>query len=92
MKPEDRYRERINKYLINDFEMDFEVWSECSTKRIDYILKCRESGYLFGLEVKKKEHLTGTKLGNYLKQASNYSNLKFKTKFLPVPEKILIFI
>jgi hypothetical protein len=79
MKPEDRYRKIINSHLIKKFEMEFEVWSECMTKRIDYILKCRESGYLFGLEVKSKEHLTGTKLGEYLKQASSYSKLKFKT-------------
>jgi len=36
--------------------------------------------------------LTGTNLGMYLIQAANYSNYEFKTKFIQVPIKILIFI
>lgn len=92
MTPEEKYRYKINKVLLEYFYLDDEVWSDCGTKRIDYALKCKKSGIIFGLEVKKQEHLRGVELGNYLLQASNYSELKFNTIFSKEPIRLMIFI
>lgn len=92
MNPEEKYRKIIDIQFIKYFDIDSEVWSECGTKRIDYVLHCKRSNVLFGIEVKKSEHLRGVELGKYLLQAHNYSKIKFKTKFSNKPEKMLIFI
>lgn len=78
---EQEYRNRIDKTLEYYFNIDREVWSDDGKKRIDYVLQCKESKVLFGLEVKRKMIHKGSEIGKYLKQASNYSKLKFKSKF-----------
>lgn len=87
---EQEYRTKIDMTLEHYFDIDREVWSVCMNKRIDYVLRCRKSGVLFGLEVKKKEIHKGTAIGKYLLQASEYSKLVFRSKFGLT--KMLIFI
>jgi len=87
---EQDYRNNIDKVLIKYFDIDTEVWSVCMNKRIDYILRCKKSGVLFGLEVKQKNIHKGTEIGKYLLQASEYSKLVFRSKFGLT--KMLIFI
>ena len=84
------YRIKIDKTLEQYFYIDREVWSVCGSKRIDYVLKCKESDVLFGLEVKDKIIHRGAKIGEYLKQASNYTTLEFNSKFDKT--KIPVFI
>lgn len=75
------YREKIDPFLKKYFNIDTEVWSVDMTARIDYVLQCKESNILFGLEVKDKIIHRGTQIGKYLKQAERYSKLEFKSKF-----------
>jgi hypothetical protein len=90
LKPEAEFRDRIDKVLDQYFEKEIEVVSVCKSKRIDYVLKCKTSGVIFGLEVKSMQRMRGQKFGLYLKQASNYSSLLWNTKFGKI--KLLIFI
>jgi len=78
---EQEYRNKIDPFLNTYFELDAEVKSQDKTSRIDYVLRCRQSGKLFGLEVKKKDIQQGSKMGKYLKQALRYSTKTFKSKF-----------
>lgn len=87
---EQDYREKIDKYLVDYFYIDREVWSTDKTSRIDYVLECKESCVLFGLEVKDKTIRRGAQVGEYLKQALRYSDLEFDSKF--GVKKIPIFI
>jgi len=88
---EQLYRQKIDPYFHKYFNVETEVWSVCG-KRIDYVLKCKEYGVLFGVEVKHTEHMRGTDMGEYLKQASGYSEMYWKTKFASTAVKIPIFI
>lgn len=90
--PEEEYRQKINPFLKLYFELDEECVSKCKTKRIDYILKCKESGALFGLEVKNTYRKRGNDIGAFALQASNYSKLFWNTKFSKEPVMLLIFI
>jgi len=67
--------------LIPYFEKHFivrqECWSECKTSRIDLILQLKETNYFFGIECKIPNKKRGEEIGRYVKQAANYSNLKF---------------
>lgn len=87
---EEDYRYKIDKTLEQYFYIDREVWSVCGSKRIDYVLKCKESDVLFGLEVKDKMIHRGSDIGKYLKQAYGYSELIFNSKF--EKSKVPIFI
>lgn len=78
---EKEYRYKIDKTLEVHFNIDREVWSVDGTARIDYVLQCKESLALFGLEVKKNMIHRGTEIGKYLKQAERYTKLKFNSKF-----------
>jgi hypothetical protein len=91
MGAEEQYRNEIDKTLKLFFELDVEVWS-VEHRRIDYILRCKKSGSLFGLEVKHINHMRGEKIGEYLLQASDYSTMNWKTKFSISPVKVPIFI
>lgn len=90
MKPEESYRSRIDRHLLNYFELQEEVWSE-EKKRIDYVLKCKKSGALFGLEVKRAEISRGRDLALYLKQAQHYSKMRWKHKFKG-SNRLIVFI
>jgi hypothetical protein len=90
IKPEEEYRIKIDKHLERYFIIDREIKSVCNKYRIDYILQCKESKKLFGLEVKSEKRMRGNDFGKYLKQASNYSNCQWYSKFGKV--KVLIFI
>jgi hypothetical protein len=89
--PEADYRAKIDQYFKLYFNIEREVWS-IEGKRIDYILQCKKTGYLFGVEVKHTEHMKGIDIGNYIKQASGYSSMKWKTSFSDMPVIVPIFI
>jgi len=91
MKPEEQYRTKIDSYFEYYFNIQREVWS-CEGRRIDYILQCKESNAIFGVEVKHENHMRGEKMGEYLLQAHDYSKMKWKTQFLNEPIKVMIFI
>ena len=88
---ENEYRQQIDKHFNDFFEIEREVRST-NKKRIDYILKCKYSGVLFGVEVKSTERMRGVDIGKYILQASNYYNEFWKTKFSETPCRVLIFI
>lgn len=90
LKPEEIYRQKIDKTLERYFEIEREVSSSCGSFRIDYVLKCKESNVCFGLEVKSEKRMRGNNFGKYLKQASNYSSLLWESKW--GTQKMLIFI
>ena len=91
MKPEQIYREKINKVLLKYFDLDEEVKS-LNGKRIDYILKCKKTNAIFGLEVKSEMHKRGIDVANYLDQAKCYASEFWMTKFTDKPINVLIFI
>lgn len=91
MKPEEIYRNKINILLYKYFNVQEEAYS-ISGKRIDYILQCKSSNAIFGLEVKSEKHKRGIDIGKFLKQAEGYVSELWKTKFLKEPGKIIIFI
>ena len=70
------------KKLIPTFEIHFnvttEVWSECKTKRIDLILTHKQNKDIsFGIECKLPDKKRGEKIGEYVKQAINYTKLNW---------------
>jgi len=91
MKPEDQYRAKIDLYFEKYFIVHREVKSTDKTSRIDYVLKCKESGACFGVEVKSELHMRGQKLGMYLKQAERYSTKEWSSNLI-VNKKLPIFI
>jgi hypothetical protein len=90
LKPEESYRAKIDKYLERYFIIDREIKSVCNNYRIDYILQCKESKKLFGLEVKSEKRMRGNDYGKYLKQARYYSASEWYSRFGKV--KVLVFI
>lgn len=88
---EKEYRKKIDKHLEGYFEVEREVYSQ-NKKRIDYILKCKASSVLFGVEVKSTQHMTGVDIGKYIIQASGYYYELWKTKFSDKPVRLQIFI
>jgi hypothetical protein len=90
IKPEEEYRNKIDKHLSQYFDIEREIKSVCGKYRIDYILQCKLSKCLLGLEVKSENRMRGNDFGKYLKQASNYSDCEWYSKFGKV--KVLIFI
>jgi len=91
MKPEEKYRNAIDPFFEKYFNVEREVWST-ENRRIDYVLQCKISNALFGVEVKHSEHMRGEKMGAYLLQAHDYSKMFWDTKFAPGPVKLQIFI
>jgi len=90
IKPEEEYRNKIDAHLQRYFNIDREIKSICGKYRIDYILECKLSKKLFGLEVKSENRMRGNDFGKYLNQARNYSNCEWHSRFGKV--KVLIFI
>lgn len=91
MKSEEEYRSKIDPFLESYFYIDREVWST-EKRRIDYILKCKESGALFGLEVKSDLFKRGQTLGEFVKQAHEYSTMHWRSKFTNTATKVIVFI
>jgi hypothetical protein len=91
MKPEEKYRKKIDLHFQKFFEIEREVKSFCGNGIIDYILKDKHSDALFGVEVKKESIKRGTNFGNYAKQASRYTTYEWNHKF-DGSKKLLIFI
>jgi hypothetical protein len=91
MKPEQEYRQKIDKWLSMYFFIEREVYST-DGKKIDYVLKCKESKSLFGLEVKSENHKRGNNYVIFLKQANSYNSKKWKTSFYVEPTQLPIFI
>jgi hypothetical protein len=91
MTKEELYRSKIDMYFEKYFYIEREVWST-NKRRIDYVLKCKVSGALFGVEVKHLEHMRGVDIGEYIMQAHDYAKHFWKTKFNETPTKLLIFI
>lgn len=91
MSPEQDYRNKIDKYFNQYFDVETEIWSQ-EGRRIDYVLRCKQSGAIFGVEVKHENHMRGLQLGQYLLQASDYSTMHWKTLFAAHPIKMLVFI
>jgi hypothetical protein len=79
MKPEELYRSKIDKWLTIYFEIEREVWST-ERRRIDYVLTCKTSSAMFGLEVKSDGQFRGREAGEYLKQAQDYTRQVWKCK------------
>lgn len=82
------------KKLIPHFEKYFlikqECWSECKKYRIDIILQIPDKNIFFGIECKIPNKKRGEEIGKFVKQAENYSNLKFdvlknSSTFLKIP-------
>lgn len=90
IKPEEEYRNKIDRYLGKYFNIEREIKSVCGKYRIDYILHCKLSKCLLGLEVKSENRMRGNDFGKYLNQARNYSSCEWYSKFGKV--KVLIFI
>jgi hypothetical protein len=90
IKPEEEYRIKIDKHLERYFIIDREIKSVCNKYRIDYILQCKLSKCLLGVEVKSENRMRGNDFGKYLNQARNYSNCEWYSRFGKV--KVLIFI
>jgi hypothetical protein len=91
LTPEQTFRSRIDKFLYEYFNVQEEVYS-VSGRRIDYILQCKASHALFGLEVKHNNHMRGVQMGEYLLQAHDYSKHLWKTRLVPTPAPAMIFI
>lgn len=92
MSAENQFRVKLDKVLNRYFELDVEVWCLSKKYRIDYVLKCKTSGLLFGLEVKSQEHFNGSRSGKYLKQAEQYTHEAWLTKFSDIAAILPIFI
>ena len=91
MKPEEKFRAKIDQHFERFFRIEREVQSKCKTARIDYILQCKDSDAVFGVEVKKENIKRGLNFGNYAIQASKYSEYEWMHSF-DAPKKMLIFI
>lgn len=80
MKPEEIFRAEFDKHIEKYFEVEREVQSECKTGRIDYILRCKETYVMFGVEVKSYDLKRGEKYGKFLNQAGRYTKLFWNSK------------
>ena len=60
---------KIDKTLEKYFDIETECVSFCKKKRIDYILRCKKSDALFGLEVKNTYRKRGNDIGKFAKQS-----------------------
>lgn len=85
------FRVKIDPFLEEHFHVEREVRSTTG-RRIDYVLMCKRSNVLFGLEVKSTKHMTRQWIARFLMQANDYSKLRWKTSFSPEPVKVMVFI
>jgi hypothetical protein len=80
MKPEESYRAKIDPFFEKYFDVDREVSSDCGKYRIDYLLRCKESNAVFGVEVKSEVRKRGRDFALYIKQAQNYRSAYWNSK------------
>lgn len=59
------------------FNIDQEVWSKDGKSRIDFVLTCKKSGAIFGLEIKKIDKKKGDEVGKIVEQCFRYTNAEF---------------
>jgi hypothetical protein len=81
---------KISNRLKTWFNVYPEYKTLCKTGRIDFIIECKITKALFGLEIKKIDKKKGNDMGLLIKQAHRYSNSCFT--FNNVTQKIPIFI
>jgi len=71
-------------YLSKYFTAEKEVHSDCDTGRIDIIFTCKQTGIRLGVECKIPARKKGQEIGEFIRQASYYSQLLFKGQKLPI--------
>lgn len=74
---------RLHQFFGKWFDVYFEVWSLCRTKRIDLILYHNSDfnrEYPIGIEIKLPDIKKGTEIADWCKQAAGYSRLLFDEK------------
>ena len=59
------------------FDIQTEVKSKCRQGRIDLILTCKQSGAVFGVELKSTERKRGDEIGKIFEQCIRYSKYLF---------------
>lgn len=66
------------------FKIEPEQWSDCGKGRIDYIITCKKSEAVFGVECKRPGNKKGTGAGDIILQCVKYSLMTFKGVRIPV--------
>ena len=82
--------EKIVLALKKFFLVDTEVWSKDGKSRIDFVLICKKSGAILGLEIKKVERKKGDEIGKIIEQCYRYVRSEFLIK--ETAQKIPIFL
>ena len=65
--------------LRKHFAVETEVWDITGKSRIDAVVTCKDSGAVFGIEMKHSDKRRGEELGEIIKQCIRYSKTEFKT-------------
>jgi hypothetical protein len=97
---EKEIEQKIINALRPFFHIKQEVWSLDHKSRIDFIITCKRSNAIFGLEIKKFEEKKGDEIGKIVEQCFRYTNCKFDINgefkkvpiFLAPPLSYLFFI
>lgn len=71
-------------YLNNWFICRKEIWSDCGKGRIDVVAECRQTKAKFGIECKLNNKKRGEEIGEHIRQAIRYSQMKFDGIQLPI--------
>jgi hypothetical protein len=82
---EEVLRDQISSYLDRYFYTEIEIKSNPYVRRIDILLIHKtdiENKYPIGIEVKRFEEKSGRDIGDWLKQAQDYSQLLWYSKRL----------
>jgi len=68
----------LTKFVFDKyFNVLTERWSRCRNGRIDFVLQCKQSGALFGVELKSTENKKGEEIGEIVKQCIRYRDYEF---------------
>lgn len=74
--------EEVSIKIVRVLEKYFYIYpeekSKCRNGRIDFILVCKKSNVVFGLEIKKIDYKRGEDLGKLIKQVIGYVKMEFK--------------
>jgi len=74
---EKELEQAIIKVLQPYFSIRQEVWSKDHKSRIDFVLTCKLSNAIFGLEIKKIEKKKGDEVGKIVEQCQRYTLCEF---------------
>lgn len=75
---EQKFKEKLISIFENHFIVKPERDSKCETRRIDIVLTHKILKEIsFGIECKRPDRKKGVKIGEYVKQAFNYSQLEW---------------